>query len=118
MHAVYTTGSGKPPPLGVGKSRKKGSFSSSRPPPRLGTPTLPPHPGDPTRVHRTTIDLTVFAAEVKVELDKKLSAELLRSTKKQPPSRLKYGLIYVSTESSSSICKLVDWPREDRERRV
>ena len=95
---AYTTGTRKLPSQGVGESRSKGSlFSSSQPPPQLGTPTSPQQPGDPTRLHRTILDLTMFTAEVKVELDKKLSAELFRSTKKQPPPRLTYGLIYVST---------------------
>jgi hypothetical protein len=41
------------------------------------------------------VTLTVFTAEVDVKVDEKLSAELRRSTKKNPPSRLKYSLIYV-----------------------
>ena len=48
------------------------------------------------RLHRTTVDLTVFTAEVEV-VDKKRSAELLRTTMKEPPPQLKYHLIYVST---------------------
>ena len=98
VHAVYTTGAGNLSSQGVGQSRNKGSFfSSNQPPPQQGTPTLPQQPGDPTRLHRTAVDLTVFTAEVRVELDEKRSTELRRSTKKQPPSWLKYRLIYVST---------------------
>ena len=45
----------------------------------------------------SNIVLTVFAANVDVQLDKKMTGELLRSTMKKPPSRLRYELIYVST---------------------
>ena len=43
------------------------------------------------------ISLTIFAANVEVQLDQKMTGELLRSTLKKPPSRLRYELIYVST---------------------
>jgi hypothetical protein len=43
------------------------------------------------------IVLTIFAANVAVRLDKKMAGELLRATKKNPPSRLRYQLIYVSS---------------------
>jgi len=46
--------------------------------------------------HSSNIVLTIFTANVDVRLDKKMSEELLRSTKKNPPSRLRYELIYVS----------------------
>ena len=98
MHAVYTTGIGKSPSQEVGESPNEGCIlPSSQPPPQPGTPRTPRQLGDYTRLHRVTVDLTVFTAEANVELDKKRSAELLRSTKKQPPPRLTYGLIYVST---------------------
>ena len=45
----------------------------------------------------SNIVLTIFAANVDVRLSKKMTAELLRSTQKKPPSRLRYELIYVST---------------------
>ncbi|KAF8432206.1 hypothetical protein L210DRAFT_3763951 [Boletus edulis BED1] len=77
MHAVYTTG---------------------EPLPQLGAATSPHQPRDSTQLHRTKVDLTVFAAEVKVELDRKLSVGLFQSTMKQPPSRLKYSLIYTGKE--------------------
>lgn len=64
----------------------------------MGIETALEQPVDPARMRRTTVDLTVFTAEVKVELDKdkRLLAALQRSTKKQPPTQLTYGLIYVS----------------------
>jgi hypothetical protein len=99
MHAVYTTGIGKSPSQEVGEScNQEGFFSSSQPPPQSGTPTSPQQPGDPTRLHKTTIDLTVFTAQVIVNLDDKLSAELLRSTMKRPPLQLKYHLIYTGKD--------------------
>jgi hypothetical protein len=39
--------------------------------------------------------LSIFSATVQVNLDKKMSAELVRSTKKNPPSKMKFELIYV-----------------------
>jgi hypothetical protein len=45
----------------------------------------------------SNIVLTIFAANVDVRLDKKMAVELLRATKKNPPSRLRYELIYVTT---------------------
>jgi hypothetical protein len=44
---------------------------------------------------KTQIVLSIFAAEVDVRVDKKMASELLRSTKKNPPAKLKYELIYV-----------------------
>ena len=42
------------------------------------------------------IIFTIFAANVDVKLDDKLTGNLLRSTLKKPPSQLCYELIYVS----------------------
>ncbi|KAI6101856.1 hypothetical protein F5141DRAFT_1242841 [Pisolithus sp. B1] len=49
---------------------------------------------DSTRVHETKVDLTVFTAEVDVTVNEKLFKELKRCMKKNPPSHLKYSLIY------------------------
>jgi hypothetical protein len=46
--------------------------------------------------HSSNIVLTIFTANVDVRLEKKMTEELLRSTKKNPPSQLRYELIYVS----------------------
>lgn len=43
----------------------------------------------------TSIILSVFSAEITVRLNSKLSSEIHRSTKKNPPSSMKYELIYV-----------------------
>ena len=47
------------------------------------------------KVAQFSVVLTIFTAEVDVNLDQKLSAELHRSMRKNPPRRLKYELIYV-----------------------
>ena len=39
--------------------------------------------------------LSIFAADIAVKLDQKMISELNRSTKKNPPTRMKYELIYV-----------------------
>ncbi|KAF8131205.1 hypothetical protein EV363DRAFT_1584042 [Boletus edulis] len=50
------------------------------------------------RAHETKVDLTVFTAEVDVTVDEKLTQELNRCTKKNPPSRVKYSLIYTGKD--------------------
>jgi len=47
------------------------------------------------KVAQFSVVLTVFTAEVDVNLDQKLSAELHRSMRKNPPRTIKYELIYV-----------------------
>lgn len=97
MHAVYTTGTRKSlAQIGVEARGGEGFLTSSQQLRHLWTPTSSQHPEDPTSLHRTTVDLTMFTADVKVELSIKLSAELFRAIKKQPPLRLTYDLIYVS----------------------
>lgn len=105
MHAVYAVGTEKRPLLDTLEPRRpKGGFFSSlvsaftgqSASPQSESPALPPQPPkDPTELHEMSVTLTVFTAEVDVKVDKKLSAELLRSTKKNPPARLKFDLIYV-----------------------
>ncbi|KAI9454957.1 hypothetical protein HD554DRAFT_2149343 [Boletus coccyginus] len=53
----------------------------------------PPQYGS-VRTHEPKVNLTVFTAEVEVTVDEKLFKELKRCTKKDPPSLLKYSLIY------------------------
>ena len=125
MHAVYAVGTEKRPLLEVLEPRKpKGGFFSSlvsaftsQPTPQPQTPALPPQPPkDPTELHDMNVTLTVFTAEVDVKVDKKLSAELLRSTKKNPPVHLKYDLIYVSVSMHSTFTKAYHVSYEDRQR--
>jgi len=58
---------------------------------------LPKEPINLLEATSTDIGLTLFAANVEVRLDNKMTGELLRSTLKKPPSRLRCELIYVST---------------------
>ena len=46
-------------------------------------------------VDQSSVVLTLFTAEVDVELSQKMLVELHRSVKKNPPHALKYELIYV-----------------------
>jgi len=50
---------------------------------------------DLTETSTTSIVLSVFSAEITVRLNSKLSSEIHRSTQKNPPSSMKYELIYV-----------------------
>jgi hypothetical protein len=52
-------------------------------------------PTNPREITQTGVSLSIFSATVQVNLDKKMTAELVRSTKKHPPSKMKFELIYV-----------------------
>jgi hypothetical protein len=107
---VYTVGSEKPsaaPKLDTLKTvshQASGFFSSlfagfgSSTPRRAPTPVpvVPKESINLLEAHSSSVVLTIFVANVDVRLNKKMTAELLRSTKKNPPSRLRYELIYVS----------------------
>jgi hypothetical protein len=108
---VYTVGSEKPSAapridgLKTVSHQASGFFSSlfsgfggSSTPRRTPTPlpVLPKESIDLLEAHSSSVVLTIFAANVDVQLNKKMVAELQRSTKKNPPSRLRYELIYVS----------------------
>lgn len=56
---------------------------------------LPEKEADPLELRKSSVVLHIYSAEVDVRLDKKMVAELQRSTKKNPPSRLRLDLIYV-----------------------
>jgi hypothetical protein len=47
-------------------------------------------------IDKSGVVLAIFTAEVDVKLNQKISAELHRSTKKNPPLALKCDLVYVS----------------------
>lgn len=109
---VYTVGSEKPSaapkpePLRAVSHQTSGFFSSlfagfggPSTPRRTPTPApvLPKESINLLEAHSSNVVLTIFAANVDVRLNKKMTAELLRSTKKNPPSRLRYELIYVSS---------------------
>ena len=108
MRVVYSAGSDKPTPPPVNKQTKSASktaffsslFSNFSP---AGTPqrSLTPLPKvevefqNPLTIYETNVTLSIFSADVNVRLDERLGTELYRATKKNPPSKLKYELIYV-----------------------
>ncbi|KAL4076679.1 hypothetical protein V8B97DRAFT_2021990 [Scleroderma yunnanense] len=102
MQAVYAAGAEKCSVMHADEPRKpqSGFFTSlvaafTIPTPRRqDSPPPPPVPKDLTELLETSVTLTVFTAEVRVNVDRKLSVELQRSTKKNPPQQLKYNLIY------------------------
>ncbi|KAI6094846.1 hypothetical protein F5141DRAFT_1295920 [Pisolithus sp. B1] len=61
-------------------------------------------PCDSTWMHETKVDLVVFTAEVDVSVEKKLFKELNRCMKKDPPSHLKYSLIYTGKDEYDQSC--------------
>ena len=111
MRWVYTSGTTKKPkllPTPTKQIKSPGGFwgglsaflnSGANTPQRVPTP-LPAEPDvgvDSLSVTDTQVTLSVFSADVNVQLSTQMNAELHRSTKKNPPSKLKYELIYVST---------------------
>ena len=106
MNWVYSTGTERPKQVPVVEQikHKTGFFSSlfglgGGNTPQRATSPLPPQPAinetEYLEVGQSSVVLTIFTAEVDVKLNKKISTELHRSTKKNPPRALKYELIYV-----------------------
>ncbi|KAH9061942.1 hypothetical protein EDB87DRAFT_1682606 [Lactarius vividus] len=114
--SVYTVGSEKrlahrTDTLKVLPSKKKaGGFLSlfsgraSRRPP-TPAPGSPKQPINLLEALSSSVVLTIFAANVDVRLDNKMTAELLRATKKIPPSRLRYQLTYMEKDEYDSSVK-------------
>lgn len=121
MHCVYVAGSTKqrrqqPPKLPPKQTAavSSGFFSSifsslTSSTPRSPTPTPPPlitkeieqarEAAEQIKlleVTETSVLLSVFAVDINVKLDEKMRQELLRATKKNPPSKMRLELIYVS----------------------
>ena len=97
---VYNVGSEQPSTssrTGILKTatHQTGGFFSPRPRSELA-PLAPKEPVNLYEATSSNIALAIYAANVEVRLDKKMSGELLRSTLKKPPSRMRYELIYVS----------------------
>ena len=106
MKYVYSLGAKKTRQVPAIKKikPKQGYFSSlfgqaeSNAPQRAFSPLPPQKPSDEPedlKVDQASVVLWIFRADVDVELDSKLQAEIHRSTKKNPPRTLKYELIYV-----------------------
>jgi hypothetical protein len=114
LHLVYTSGSEKKArATSVAKPKISNFFSSlftsiagNTTPQRSVTPMAHPDIIDPLSVNETSVALSVFSAEVDVKLNKKISTELYRSTKKNPPSKVRYELIYARITSFPCRSKL------------
>ena len=130
---VYKVGSEKPSATSktdilYSSSHKASGFFSS---PSDGIEASATPQGIPTRapvvhkksihhleVHSSNIDSAIFAANVGVRVDEKMAAEVLRATKKKPPSRLRYELIYVSFTVVKHILKMGPYSFSDGEGRI
>ncbi|KAJ7727670.1 hypothetical protein DFH07DRAFT_930749 [Mycena maculata] len=109
MRWVYSSGSEKPKPPAAKQVKPSApgilglswfSGFGGNTPQRVATP-LPPaleEAVDPLTVNETSVSLSIFSADVDVRLDGKVAAELHRSTKKNPPSKVKYQLIYTAKD--------------------
>ena len=102
---VYNVGSEKPSTTSRTDAFKTGAhqasvfFSPQSDRFEVSSTQAPMVPNEPTNLLEATssnIVLTIFAANVDVQLDKKMTGELLRSTLKKPPGQLRYELIFVS----------------------
>jgi len=119
---VYTVGSEKPsaiPKVDTLKTvshQASGFFSSLFAGFGSSTPRRTPTPAPVVlkesikinllEAHSSSVVLTIFVANVDVRLNKKMTAELQRSTKKNPPSRLRYELIYVSLYAAKRLTQI------------
>ncbi|KAI9511382.1 hypothetical protein F5148DRAFT_1172037 [Russula earlei] len=117
---VYTVGTQKPSAASkaaelMTMSQQAGGFFSSlfagfrgpSTPQRVPTPVpvVPKTEINLLEAHSSNVELTIFAANVDVRLNKKMTAELQRATKKNPPSRLRYELIYTGKDEYDSSVK-------------
>jgi hypothetical protein len=71
-----------------------------------------------SEANSSNVVLTIFAANVAVHLDEKMKGELRRAIKKNPPSRLRYELIYVGLTVVNHILKMCSYSFSDREGRI
>lgn len=118
VYSVSTDNVMKPKPKVAAQptTKKKGFFSSlfSSIAADLSTPTRssapsveagPPKMVDFRSIAATSVSLSIYAADVAVHLDKKMEAELHRSTKKKMPPRLAYKLIYTAKDEYDASLK-------------
>jgi hypothetical protein len=66
----------------------------------------------------SNIVLTIFTANVDVQVDEKMAGELVRATMKNPLSRLCYELIYVSFAVVKHILKMGSYSCSDGKGRI
>lgn len=121
MRCVYTTGSSKPrqpiakPAPKVASAGVTSGFFSSLFSSFTGAPSRSPTPAIETpvasheelavkeiearkklqQINETSVLLSIFGADMTVNVDDRLRRELLRATKKNPPGRMRLELIYV-----------------------
>ncbi|KAG5646295.1 hypothetical protein DXG03_003892 [Asterophora parasitica] len=106
MQWVYTSGSEKLRPISASKPKPTSGFFSSiftsiastASPQRSPVPLSPVKNLDPLVVNETNVSLSIFSADVDIRLSKKVADELHRSTKKNPPTKIKYELIYTAKD--------------------
>ena len=74
------------------------SLARSSTPSRVASPSRPvvELSVNALELNHMGVSLSIFSATAQVNLDKKMISELVRSTKKNPPSKVKFELIYVS----------------------
>ncbi|KAH9951982.1 hypothetical protein B0H21DRAFT_817732 [Amylocystis lapponica] len=53
---------------------------------------------DPTAISESSVVLSIFTADIGVQLDQKIRLELHRSTKKNPPTKMRLELIYTGKD--------------------
>ncbi len=130
---VYNVGSEKPSGTSKNDSLETAShqingffspqsdgFEASLSPQGTATPAsvVPKGSTDLLEAYSSNVILTIFTANVDVRLDKKMTEELLRSTKKNPPSRLRCELIYVSSAVVKRFSQIGSYICSDGERRI
>ncbi|KAG8964407.1 hypothetical protein FRC03_001808 [Tulasnella sp. 419] len=104
MRWVYQTGTEKKAVAPKPATSSGGFFSSllasfaTPTPARTPEPQAPTKEPDPLEVLESSVLLTVYSARVDVRLDKKMSNELERATKKKPPTTCTYSLIYTGKD--------------------
>ncbi|KNZ80421.1 Sacsin [Termitomyces sp. J132] len=106
MQWVYSSSSERKRPMSFFKPKATaGSFFSSlfgfagnSTPQHQSAPLPSVKDLDPQTLIETSVALSIFSADVDVRLNKKISAELYRSTRKNPPNKLKYELIYTAKD--------------------
>jgi hypothetical protein len=123
---VYTVGIEKPSAISKTDTLKTGShhflplfdgIESESSSTLEGAPVVP-EPINLLEAKSSNIVFTIFAANVDVQLDEKMTVELVSATKKNFPSRLHYELIYVSFTVVECILKMGSYFCSDGEIRI
>jgi hypothetical protein len=124
---VYNVGPDKPSTtsrtdtLETATHQSSGFFSPQSDRFEASSTPAPMVPKEPINLFEATslnIVLTVFAANVDVQVDDKMTGELLRSTLKKPPSRLRYELIFVSATVVQCVLNIGSYFCSDGEGRI